>query len=58
MEPDDWRVGPMIGRNTNPVTWPSRVVYDDEDNAPMNDDGRDSTPLRTLREVLAEQEGK
>lgn len=37
MEPDDWRTGPRIARNTN-YAWNRRIIYDDEDNVPMMDD--------------------
>lgn len=45
-------------QNKNPVFWEQNpIVYNDEDNEPMRDDGRYPYPLRTWEEVQEEQNG-
>ena len=45
-------------QNKNPVFWEQNpIIYNDEDNAPMRDDGRYPYQLRTWEEVQEEQNG-
>ena len=49
----------MNSRDPGPVYWEQNpIVYNDEDNEPMRDDGRYPYRLRTWEEVQEEQHEK